>query len=109
MKNFIYIALVILGFGCSGPNGSHQEENVLGQEEFTAVLMDVRLLEASYATHYARVDSAQALSGYYGKLFEKHQTTKDQFMRSYDYYASKQSELKVIEDTIVARLSRMNK
>lgn len=109
MRNLIYIALVTFCVACADANRSNHEEAVLDQERFTALLLDVRLLEASYATHYARVDSAQALSGYYLKLFEKHQTTKDQFMRSYDHYASKQSELKVIEDSVVARLSRMNK
>ena len=109
MKQMIYIALMSCMLACADSSPSLPESAVLDQEKFTRVLLDVRLLEASYATHYARVDSAQALSGYYLKLFEKHEITKDQFMQSYDYYASKQSELKVIEDSVVARLSRMNK
>jgi Domain of unknown function (DUF4296) len=109
MRRICVIALLAGLMSCSEAPTSKQKSAVLDNEKFTDVLVDVRLLEASYATHYARVDSAQALAGYYERLFQKHETTEEQFMESYRHYAARQADMRVIEDSVVARLTRMNR
>jgi hypothetical protein len=86
-------------------------ENVLGPAKFQKVLTDVMLADAlsterSFKDTSLKIKDANA--AYFLKIFEIHGTTKNEFMRSYNFYLSRPDLLRVISDSVSAVLNREN-
>ncbi len=71
---------LILLTGCSRPWG------VLSHDEMVAVLLDVHVAEATMKVVDSRAKRIEKQE-YYNAVFEKHNTTKEQFDKSLDWYA----------------------
>jgi Domain of unknown function (DUF4296) len=86
-------------------------ENVLSPKKFQAVLTDVLLADAlsterSFKDTGLKIKDANA--AYFLKIFEVHGITKNEFMRSYNFYLSRPDLLRVISDSVSAVLNREN-
>ena len=94
MKNrVLYILLLILLSGCVRPWG------VLSQDEMVAVLLDVHVAEAAMKVvdgSAKRIEKQE----YYNAVFVKHNTTKEQFEKSLDWYAHHPKVLVEIYDDV---------
>jgi Domain of unknown function (DUF4296) len=85
--------------------------NVLGPEKFQKILTDVILADAlsterSFKDTSLKIKDANAV--YFLKIFELHGVTKNEFMRSYNFYLSRPDLLRVISDSVSAVLNREN-
>ncbi len=81
---------------------------VIQEEKFMDVLVQVRLLEAAYSVKFEKVDSTAGIAAYYKNLFQQQGMTKAQFEASYKYYAAKKDKMVEIEEKVLERLSIMN-
>lgn len=85
--------------------------NVLSPEKFQKVLTDVMLADAlsterSFKDTSLKIKDANA--AYFLKIFEIHGVTKNEFMRSYNFYLSRPDLLRIISDSVSAVLNREN-
>ncbi|MEJ8842612.1 DUF4296 domain-containing protein [Lacibacter sp. H375] len=85
--------------------------NILGPEKFQKILTDVILADAlsterSFKDTSLKIKDANA--SYFLKIFEIHGVTKNEFMRSYNFYLSRPDLLRVISDSVSAVLNREN-
>ena len=104
------ILLIILAF-CACSETKKTPENILEAERFQKVLKDVMLADAlsterSFKDTSLKIKDANA--AYFLKIFEIHGTTKNEFMRSYNFYLSRPDLLRVISDSVSAVLTREN-
>jgi hypothetical protein len=87
MRNrVLYVLLLILLVGCGRPWG------VLSHDDMVDVLLDIHIAEASIKIldlGAKRIEKQE----YYNKIFEKHNTTKEQFDKSLDWYSCHSKEL----------------
>ena len=94
MRNSVlYVLLLILLAGCGRPWG------VLSQDEMVAVLLDVHLAEAAMKVvdvSAKRIEKQE----YYNEVFEKHNTTKELFEKSLDWYARHPKLLMEVYDEV---------
>jgi Domain of unknown function (DUF4296) len=85
--------------------------NVLAPEKFQKVLTDVMLADALSTERSIRDTSLKIKNtnaAYFLKIFEIHGTTKNEFMRSYNFYLSRPDLFRVISDSVSAVLNREN-
>lgn len=102
MRNkVLYVLLLILLSGCGMcPWG------VLSRNEMVAVLLDVHVAEAAMKvvdTSAKRIEKQE----YYNIIFEKHNTTKEQFDKSLDWYARHPKVLVEIYDDVKKEAERL--
>ncbi|MBO5086706.1 MAG: DUF4296 domain-containing protein [Paludibacteraceae bacterium] len=94
MKNrVLYVLLLILLSGCGRPWG------VLSHDDMVNLLLDVHVAEASMKildSGAKRIEKQE----YYNTVFEKHNTTKEQFDKSLDWYSRHPKELIAIYDDV---------
>jgi hypothetical protein len=101
MKNgVIYILLLVLLLGCGRP------WDVLSQDEMVAVLLDVHLAEAAMKVvdgSAKRIEKQE----FYNAVFEKHNTTKEHFEKSLDWYAHHPKLLVAVYDEVKKEAERL--
>lgn len=94
MRNrVLYVLLLILLVGCGRPWG------VLSHDDMVDVLLDIHIAEASIKIldlGAKRIEKQE----YYNKIFEKHNTTKEKFDKSLDWYSRHPKELIAIYDDV---------
>ncbi len=109
MRATLILLLVISLAACSETKKT--PENVLEPERFQKVLTDVMLADA-LSTERSFKDTSLKIkdvnAAYFLKIFELHGTTKNEFMRSYNFYLSRPDFLRVISDSVSAVLNREN-
>lgn len=109
MREMLLLLYVLVLVACS--ETKKPPPNVLGPEKFQKVLTDVMLADAlsterSFKDTSLKIKDANA--AYFLKVFEIHGVTKNEFMRSYNFYLSRPDLLRVISDSVSAVLSREN-
>lgn len=108
MRVMIVLLLLVLA-ACSETKKT--PENILAPEKFQKVLTDVMLADA-LSTERSFKDTSLKIkninAAYFLKIFEIHGTTKNEFMRSYNFYLSRPDFLRVISDSVSAVLNREN-
>ncbi|MFN0031392.1 MAG: DUF4296 domain-containing protein [Flavobacteriales bacterium] len=108
-KLFKYAICFMLFFACSDAQ-VQAPANLIEQNKFVEVLVDVRLLEGSYSAKVQRPDTIRSkMTGYYQTLFDKHGISKEQFVSSYNYYLQRNAEMIGMEDSVMMRLQSMSK
>lgn len=102
MRNkVLYVLLLILLSGCG-----MRPWGVLSRNEMVAVLLDVHVAEAAMKvvdTSAKRIEKQE----YYNIIFEKHNTTKEQFDKSLDWYARHPKVLVEIYDDVKKEAERL--
>lgn len=109
MRQILLLLCVIGMAACSETKKT--PANVLEPDKFQKVLTDVMLADAlsterSFKDTSLKIKDANA--AYFLKVFEIHGTTKNEFMRSYNFYLSRPDLLRVISDSVSAVLNREN-
>ena len=109
MRNVFVMMLIFAAAACS--NGKTVPDHVLKPEKFQKILTDVFLADA-LNTERSFKDTALKIkdtnAAYFLKIFEQYGVTKNEFMRSYNYYLSRPDLLRPITDSISAVLEREN-
>lgn len=107
MKGLLLVMLVVWFVACS--ESKKTPKNILEPQKFQKVLTDVMLADA-LSTERSFKDTALKIkdedAAYFLKVFEMHGITKNEFMRSYNFYLSRPDLLRVISDSISAVLNR---
>jgi hypothetical protein len=104
--NKFIVFILILCSACDRSGGSGSE--VISQEKFVDVLVEVRLLEAAYSVKFDKVDSTAGIASYYKTLFQQQGTTKEQFESSYKFYAARRDQMIEIEEVVLEKISIKN-
>ncbi len=85
-------------------------ENLMTEEEFTQVMVDVEILEATLKLKLIRKpDLKDRILVYYDQIFEKNGITEKQFRDNLDFYTNQAVRIAVVYDSVQVRLSRMKK
>ena len=79
---------------------------VLSHDEMVAILLDVHVAEATMKVVDSRAKRIEKQE-YYNIVFEKHNTTKEQFDKSLDWYAHHPKELVEIYDDVKNAAERL--
>lgn len=109
MRQILLLLCVVGIVACSQTKTT--PANILKPDKFQKVLTDVLLADAlsterSFKDTSVKIKDANA--SYFLKVFEMHRTTKNEFMRSYNFYLSRPDLLRVISDSVSAVLNREN-
>lgn len=83
-------------------------EDLLPEDKLVDVLIDLQILESQYQFRYQRPDIyklALDSAGYF--VFEKHGTTEEQYLRSYDYYSTNIDKMYLIYETALDSVNLM--
>ncbi|MFM7682187.1 MAG: DUF4296 domain-containing protein [Bacteroidota bacterium] len=105
MRVLLFVFIFFLTNCSDGAFSSN--EPPLEEEMFVEVYEEVLVLENYYQTKYG-VPSAykNALDGSCHKVFAKHQVSKKDFEKSFDYYAHRPEKLRSINEQVIARLNK---
>lgn len=104
MKLHLFI-LVTLTMGCA--QQQEEPEGLLDRSTFTEILTEAQLIEARMNHEIVVEQRKQVPMGrYYDQLFERFGTDRDQFERTFHYYAARPADLKAIYEEVIAELSR---
>ncbi|MFK7757037.1 MAG: DUF4296 domain-containing protein [Flavobacteriales bacterium] len=81
--------------------------DLLSQEKYTQVLMEMQMLEATLKLKLIRKnDIQQRIPGYFEEIFDKHNVTEAQFKSSIDFYNAQPLKTAEVYDSIEQRLIR---
>lgn len=70
-------------------------------EEFSKLLADVQILEASYSMYFQKEDTSRKQMGdYYQQVFDKHGATRGLFEESIRWYAGHPAEMDKIYEQV---------
>lgn len=110
MRILLFLVCIILFTGsCSDKN--KLPAGVLPPGKMQAVLTDVLVVDALNNERITR-DTALKLpaenASSFLKVFQLHHITKNEFIRSYNYYLKRPDLFKVISDSVSAVISRRN-
>ena len=81
---------------------------ILPEETLIPILVDVHILEAQLEKKVMPIDSlAVLIKSNYNHLFERHQISEDQFMKTFNYYESHPDEMDVLYQEVINELTKM--
>jgi hypothetical protein len=102
----VLFSLLVLLQGCGDddvPSG------ILKPDKMQAVMWDVLQADV-FASEYIRVDSSKNILHenirLQKKIFSLHQTSREQYYKSYEFYKTKPELMRVMLDTLAARVNR---
>ncbi len=108
VKKYIYgLFLAILVVSCSTPK-VEIPKMVIDKEKMVSILTDLHLAEAAGTLNFTNKDTSKLIAANYNEfIFKNHNTTKVEFMKSYNYYVSHPEELNSVYDGVLMELSKM--
>ncbi len=79
----------------------------MDREHFTTVLLEAQLIEAQ-VNHELVIEQLADIptDSYYDQLFREHGTDREQFARTFAYYAARPEDLKAIYEEIITELTQ---
>ena len=110
MRQIVLIGwMLLMLMACS--DNRRIPSNIMQPEKFQAVLTDVLLadglsLERSFKDTAIKITDENAK--YFLKVFELHAVSKNDFMKSYNFYLQRPDLLRVITDSISSVLNQRN-
>ena len=108
MKYLIALSqLMLILAGCSEPK-SEMPADLLPADVFTAVMIDVQIAEGmktqkASGNRFANSQTGEA----YSYVFEKHNVTKDDFLKTYTWYRENPEAMEAIFETVLDSLSKL--
>ena len=106
-ESSIFLSLLVLIFSCD--NKQAKEGKILGSGKMQAVMWDILQAEA-YTDFYLKNDSSKSVllqnAALQKKIFSLHQISKEDFYKSYDYYSSHSSDMRIMLDSISVKAER---
>lgn len=107
MRLFGILSFVCVLVSCGKKD---KNEDVLPQPRMERVLWDIvqadEFIQAYVLKDSAKVDVKAERLKQYEKVFRLHNITREQFVKSYDYYLSHPSKNKVLFDSLAAKANR---
>jgi hypothetical protein len=110
MRQFVLIGwMLILVTACS--DNRRIPSTIMPPEKFQAILTDVLLadaltLERSFKDSAVKISDENA--AYFLKVFQLHGVSKNEFMKSYNFYLQRPDLLKIITDSVSSVLDKRN-
>jgi hypothetical protein len=105
----IYCSIIFTIISCSDKNNI--PEGVLSPKKMQAVLTDILVADVLNNERILK-DSVLKLpaenASYFLRIFQLHNTTRNEFSRSYIFYLRRPDLLKVITDSVSSDISRRN-
>lgn len=106
MKKFFGFLILLSILSCE-TDGYTSSEEVLTEEQFIAVYQDVLVLENYYQTKYGLPSAyKKELEKSCKEVFKKHHFTKEQFDKSFDFYAHNPEKMIKINEQVIANLNK---
>lgn len=101
---------MITFFSCGKKKESKSNEsppaNIINVEDMKSVLVDVLLAEAAIGTKEMRQEDVRYFSyHYYNYVLKKHNISREQFRKSYSYYAEDTDEMELILADVIEDMS----
>jgi hypothetical protein len=105
-KSLLYI-VVLLSLSACGGGEPKVPEDIMPKEKMVSVLEDVHILEAVMSVKNIYGDSALRYSSEaYKAIYKNHHTTKDDFNKSFKYYAKHPKLMDDIYKDVIDELSK---
>ena len=110
MRQFVLFGwMLILLTACS--DNRRIPSTIIQPEKFEAILTDVLLadaltLERSFKDTAVKISDENA--AYFLKVFQLHGVSKNEFMKSYNFYLQRPDLLKIITDSVSSTLDKRN-
>lgn len=101
-----YFLVAALAAACSGREPFVVPEGVYGQEQMTAALVDLHLLEGARAGDQILGDTV-GTPAYYARMYARHGTNQPEFKSSLDFYTAHPEQFMKIMDEVIVRLSKL--
>jgi len=102
MRHMIVYFLLLGLMACAAKPST--VEAPLGEEEFVAVLTDIRLLEGMYSQNYGGINRVQ-LASWYTQIFKRHGVSRDDFQTSLMAYNLDPDRMLRLEEAVLERLN----
>ncbi len=110
MRSLIFIYCSIIFFiSCSDKNNI--PEGVLSHKKMQAVLTDILVADVLNNERILKDTSLKLPAenaSYFLRIFQLHNTTRNEFSRSYNFYLKRPDLLKAITDSVSSDISRRN-
>lgn len=109
MKRIFLISLLfVLVAACGRKDKGIMPERLLNEQEMTALMTDVQIVEADINFRKSKGDNIEGLSkAYYDQLFEHHGITDSIFAQNIRYYTERPALLETIMDSVTQRLTKV--
>jgi hypothetical protein len=108
MKRMVCFLLMISVFIACGDK--EKSENIIPKPQMEKIIWDLvqadEFVQSFMLKDTNKININAERYKLYEQVFRLHNTTKEQFKKSYDYYASRPSEGKVIFDSLSAKANR---
>ena len=104
-----YLGLIIglLLFACASEDAVDEP---IPEDEFVRIMADIYVADNLVMHEVAKdAEGREKYFGYYKTVFDKHNITKDQFNKAYDYYANDLEAMKRIVSKVQKRVAELGK
>lgn len=104
IHKFVNCCLILFVFACCDEN---KTDNVLDSSKMTEILQEIYLLENHYQMKYGAPSIYKPyLDSSCLEVLSKHGLSKEDFVRSFDYYSARPEEFMKIQKAIKSNLER---
>lgn len=108
MKKFISYTLLVLLIACAEKEPTAVPAGVLNKEIMKDVIVDLQLADAGYRFHhYEKQVKTFDPTPLYDKIYQKHNTSKEQFETSLKFYTSEPDLLSEIYASVLSDLLKI--
>lgn len=110
----IRVWIVLLVAGLLGPGCGNKDrvpDDVLQPAAMQAILRDMYLADAVNANRHLMDTTLNLLvenKQYFERVFELHGVSRQQFLRSYDYYAGRPDIFRKVTDSLLVEMNRLS-
>jgi hypothetical protein len=105
MKKILYLLITLTAISC-GPAVDPPPANLIPKVEMIQLLIDMHLAEGKAFAMDVGQDSSKVLSAILGaEALQKHNTTEQVFLESYNYYLTREQEMYTIYQAVLDSLN----
>jgi hypothetical protein len=103
----VLVILSMVGMSCT-PQFAHVPTDVIGPEEFTEIIIDIRLAEAQQKIYRQKgVYDNQLIDSSYQMIYYLRDVTAEDVERSYDFYKAHPNWMEKISADVIEKLNQM--
>jgi hypothetical protein len=107
MMRLLFIAIITLGIAACGKK---KDDDILPPAKMEKVVWDMvqadEFIQAFVLKDSNKIDVNAERYKLYQQVFQLHNTSKEQFKKSYEYYLARPGENKVIFDSLATKANR---